>query len=183
MQVSSFVPIFNEKSRKMTDLLERNLNENVDMQRAMFNSAIETIVSASYGINWQMQNKRGDYIHNLILYILEGLQLRIQRVWLWNPIYKFTAEYKRNIEKFFAFYRFNRGLLETKLMQLAEKLEHGEDELAIAKENNNQNYLQKCLQLHFEHKWTDENVCEEMDTIFVGSVDTSATTICGMIFL
>lgn len=178
--VSSFIPIFNEKSRKMVDLMERKLGGKIDMQRTMFKAAAETIMTASFGLNWPMQNKRGDDIHDLIIFILEGLQKRVQRVWLWNPIYKFTQEYKRNIVKFLAFYRFNRSALETKRMQLAEKLEHGEDELAIAKENHNQNYLQKCLQLELEQKWTDLEVCEEMDTIFVGSVDTSATTICGI---
>lgn len=65
-------------------------------------------------------------------------------------------------------------------MDLAEKLANGEDELAEAKENFAQNYLQKCLQMEREQKWSDLNVCEELDTIFVGSVDTTATTVNGI---
>lgn len=91
-----------------------------------------------------------------------------------------TREYRTEIARFFEFYRFNRSALEIKRMELAEKLTQGEDELAIAKENHNMNYLQKCLQLELEKKFSDENVCEEMDTIFVGSVDTSAITINGL---
>lgn len=178
--VSSFVPIFNEKSKKMVDLMERQVGEVVDMHLIMFRAAIDSIMSASFGVNWSMQNKRGDDIHDMILKIMTGLQLRIQRIWLWNPIYQMTQEYKREISRFLSFYRFNRSALETKRMELAEKLEHGEDELAIAKENNCMNYLQKCLQMELEQKFSDENVCEEMDTIFVGSVDTSATTINGL---
>lgn len=178
--VSSFVPIFNEKSKKMVDLMERQLGCTVDMHRIMFKASIDSIMNASYGINWSMQNQRGDDIHDMILHIMHGLQLRIQRVWLWNPIYQMTHEYKREISRFFQFYRFNRSALEMKKMELAEKLEHGIDELADAKENNNMNYLQKCLQMELENKFSDENVCEEMDTIFVGSVDTSATSINGL---
>lgn len=178
--VSSFVPIFNEKSKKMVDLMERQLGGIVDMHRIMFKASIDSIMNASFGVNWSMQNQRGDDIHDIIIAIMRGLQLRIQRMWLWNPIYQMTNEYKREISRFFQFYRFNRSALEHKRMELAEKLVHGEDELAIAKENNTMNYLQKCLQLELENKFTDENVCEEMDTIFVGSVDTSATTINGL---
>lgn len=178
--VNSFMPIFNEKSRKMVDLMERRIDKNVDMQRIMFKQAADTIMSASFGLNWSLQNKRGDYIHDLILSIMQGCQLRIQRVWLWNPIYEMTSEHKTNFANFLAFYRFNRSALEQKRMELAEKMEHGHDELATVKENNNQNYLQKCLQMELEERFTDEMVCDEMDTIFVGSVDTSATTINGL---
>lgn len=178
--VSSFVPIFNEKSKKMVDLMERQLGGIVDMHRIMFRAAIDSIMCASFGVNWSMQNQRGDDIHDIIIQIMRGLQLRIQRIWLWNPIYQLTQEYKREISRFFQFYRFNRSALETKRMELAEKMLHGEDELAIAKENNHMNFLQKCLQMELENKFTDENVCDEMDTIFVGSVDTSATSINGL---
>ncbi|XP_055308985.1 cytochrome P450 4V2-like [Sitodiplosis mosellana] len=178
--VKSFMPIFNEKFQKMADLMERQIGNNVDMHQIMFRASIDTIMCGSFGVNWTMQNRRGDEIHDLIIYIMQDVQKRIQRVWLWNPIYKLTQDYKMEMSKFHAFYQFVRTALENKRMDLAEKLEHGEDELAIAKQNNNQNYLQKCLQLELEQKWTNENVCEEMDTIFVASVDTSATILCGI---
>lgn len=160
--------------------MERQIGNKVDMHQIMFRASIDTIMCASFGVNWTMQNKRGNEIHDLIICIMEDVQRRIQRVWLWNPIYKLTQDYKMEMSKFQAFYRFSRTALENKRMNLAEKLEHGQDELAITKENNNQNYLQKCLQLELEQKWTDENVCEEMDTILVASVDTSATILCGI---
>lgn len=160
--------------------MERNLGGKVDMQRIMFNASIDTILRASFGINWSMQNARGDFIHDLIISIMVGCQLRIQRAWLWNPIYRMMPEYKRSIEHFLAFYRFNRGVLEAKRSELADKLEHGEDELANVRANFNQNFLQKCLQLELENKFTDEDVWDEMDTVFVGSVDTTATTVNGI---
>lgn len=181
--VASFVPIFNEKFRKMVDLMERQLGDTVDMHNIMFKAAIDSIMSASYGINWTMQNKRGDDIHDMIIQIMKGLQLRIQRIWLWNPIYHMTGEYKREISKFLKFYRFNRSALEAKKMDLAEKMVHGEDELELAKENNTLNYLQKCLLLERQGVFSDENVDEEMDTIFVGSVDTSAITTNGILLM
>lgn len=178
--VSSFVPIFNEKSKQMVDRLEKHIGTYVDMHRVMFKAAIETTLRASFGVNWTMQNGRGDEVRAIIIRLMETLQMRIQRVWLWNPLYKFTKSFAIEMAKFHEFYRFMRSILETKRWQLAEKLEHFDDELATAKANYNQNYLQKCLQLERETKWTDENVCDEMDTVFVGSVDTSATTLCGI---
>lgn len=181
--VSSFIPIFNEKFQKMCDLMERKLGGTVDMHNTMFKAAIDTILSASYGINWTMQNKRGDDIHEVIIQIMLGLQKRIQRIWLWNPIYKFTGEFKQEFSKFLKFYQFNRSALETKKMELAEKLVNGEDELELAKESNSLNYLQKCLILQRQGVFSDENVEEEMDTIFVGSVDTSAITTTGILLM
>lgn len=58
--------------------MERQLNGNVDMHRIMFKAAIDSIMSASFGINWSMQNKRGEDIHDMILAIMQGVQLRIQ---------------------------------------------------------------------------------------------------------
>lgn len=41
--VTSFIPIFNEKSRKMVDLMERKLGDKIDMQRTMFVSIYNTV--------------------------------------------------------------------------------------------------------------------------------------------
>lgn len=178
--INSFLPIFNEKFKKMVDLMEKQLGENIDMHHTMFKASIETTLRASFGVNFTMQNRRGDEIRKIIMSLMESIQLRIQRIWLWNPIYNFTQDCIDERANFNRFYRFIRSVLETKRMNLAENWENGEDELKVTKENYNQNYLQKCLQLESEQKWNDQNVCEEMDTIFVGSVDTSATTLCGI---
>ncbi|XP_031630810.1 cytochrome P450 4V2-like [Contarinia nasturtii] len=184
--VHSFMPIFNEKFNKMCNLLERKLNSNIDIHCAFFNVSMDLVLSTSFGLNWSklsMQNGRGDEIHNLIIEIMEDVQNRIQKCWQWNPIYKFTQNYETDVEKFRKFYQFSRSTLEIKRMDLAEKLEHGENELDEAKEKNCQNFLQKCLQLEFEQKWTMEEVYEEMDTMLIASVDTSATVLSGTIIM
>ncbi|XP_055308996.1 cytochrome P450 4V2-like [Sitodiplosis mosellana] len=178
--VNSFVPIFNEKFQKMVNLMERQIGNNVDMHQIIFRASVDTITSASFGVNWTMQNRRGDELHRWLIDLNDNIQKRIQRVWLWNPIYYLTQDYKIEMSNFQAVYRFTRTALENKRMNLAEKLEHGEDELAITKENNNQNYLQKCLQLELEQKFTDQNICDEMETILIASVDTSATVFYGI---
>lgn len=181
--ITRFIPIFNEKSKKMCDLMERELGKNVDMHRIMFKASIDSIMQASFGLNWSVQTQRGDDIHDIILNVMQGLQLRIQRVWLWNPIFQLTSDYVQEMKRFNAFYQFIRSALETKKMDLAQKMVQDEDELAIAKEENCMNFLQKCLLLQMENKFDDENVNEQMDTIFVGSVDTSAVTINGIILM
>lgn len=183
--VHSFMPDFNEKFQKMCNLLDRQLNDNINIQLALFKATMDLVLCTSFGlVNWSMQNDRGDEIHDLIMEIMQDVQNRIQKCWQWNPIYKFTQNYKNEVEKFHKFYQFTRSALEVKRMELAEKLkQYNENELAAAKEENRQNFIQKCLQLEFEQKWSMKNVCEEMDTMFIASVDTSATVLTGTIIM
>ncbi|XP_055298916.1 cytochrome P450 4V2-like isoform X2 [Sitodiplosis mosellana] len=178
--VTTFVPIFNKKFQKMTDLMERQIGTNIDIHEIMFRAVIDTLLCTSFGVDSAIQNKKGTEIYYMFDSAIDLLQKRIQRVWLWTPIYHLTLDGKMEDSKFQAFYRFNRTALENKKMNLAEKLEHGEDELAIAKANKNQNFLQKCLQLEVEQEFTDEEVCEEMDTLLVAGVDTSSTIFFGI---
>lgn len=76
--VHSFIPIFNEKSRQMVDRMERKLGERVDMHKIMFSAAIDATFKASYGIDSTMQNKRGEYVNDLITYLLDAFQVLIQ---------------------------------------------------------------------------------------------------------
>lgn len=181
--VSTFVPTFNEKSAKMADLMGNDVGSFVDIHRYMFRASIDSVLASSFGLDWSLQNQHGDYIHDIILDAMHELQLRVQRVWLWSPIFVMTKQYTDLISKFNIFYRFNRSALEVKKMQLAEKMNHGVDELAIAKDNNNMNFLQKCLHLEREMKFDNVNVDEEMDTIVIASADTSATTMNGIVLM
>lgn len=54
---------------------------------------------------------------------------------------------------------------------------NGIDELAIAKEKNRFNYIQKCLQLEVEQKFNDKDVCEELQTVLLASTDATATVL------
>lgn len=65
---------------------------------------------------------------------------------------------------------FLAGALETKKIDLADKMSIGIDEIAMAKESYRMNYLQKCLQLESEGKFDDSDVCEEMQTILLGGM-------------
>lgn len=179
--VQSFLPIFNEKFKKMCDLLERKLDTNVDMHHVVFKATLDSGLSASFGLNWSMQNSCGDEIDNIVTDAMKSVQNRIEKCWFWwLPIYKLTSNYTKQMELLRKFYHFSRSALQVKRMELAEKLEHGEDELAIAKEENRQNFIQKCIQLELEQKWTMEEVYEEMDTIFLASIDTTAIVLNGV---
>ncbi|XP_031634229.1 probable cytochrome P450 4ac1 [Contarinia nasturtii] len=182
--VNSFLPIFNEKVEKMCNLMERKLNNDIDIYRFLFNASLDSVVCTAFGFNWSMQNSRGDEIHNIITLALRCIQNRIQKCWLWwTPIYKFTQNYTWETELFRKFYQFTRATLELKRIDLSEKLDHEENELAAAKNENRQNFLQKSLQLELEQKWTEEEVCQELDTLLVASIDTTATALYGTIIM
>lgn len=174
--VNTFLSIFNEKSQKMIDLMEANVGENVDMHRFAFKASLDSILSSSFDINWSLQNQRGDKLRDVILNIFERVQLRAQSIWMkWDPIYRFTNYYQIDNREYPKFHRVIDGILEAKKVDLAESLAHGDNVLAKAKESNRLNFLQKCLLLYSEKKFNDLNVRDEMQTILIGSVDTTAS--------
>lgn len=178
--VTSFLPILNVKLRKMVDLIEPKVGNNIDIYQIMFKASLESVTCSTFGVDYTLQNKRGDEFCYLLEQVIEHIQNRFQRIWFWNPIYKLTNEYKIETERISRLYRLAECVVETKKMQLAEKLEYGDDELATAKEKNNQNLLQKCLQMELEHKWSDENVCDEIKTVLIAGVDTTSTILNGI---
>lgn len=176
--ICKFLPIFNEKSKKMVDLMERDIGKNFDMHRVMFKAAADSVFSTSFDIDWSMQNTYGDNFRDAVLAIFERVQLRAHSVLLkWDPVYKLTKHYAMDSNDYPKIKRITQSLVETKKNCLAEKLIQNCDELADAKEAHCSNYIQKCIQLELEKKFDNENTCDNVETLFLGSVDTSAITI------
>lgn len=176
--VNTFLPIFNEKFQKMVDLMERQVDTQIDMHRNMFRSAVDSIFHASFDVAWPMQNDKSDELRNGMMEVFERVQLRSHTFWMFfDVIYKFTKFKKMDDQSYPVFHRLIESILEAKKVDLAEKFEHGYDEMAKARETNSFNYIQKCLQLRMENKFDDQDVYEEMQTIVIGSADTTALTV------
>lgn len=182
--VKSFIPIFNEKYKKMVDLMDRQVDEPVDMHLIMFKSTIDVVFQSSFDVNWSMQNHCGEQLRDLIVNLFERVQLRVHSIWMKPDIlYKRTNFNQLDDEAYPRFHRLVNSVLEVKKLDLAEKLVNGIDELAIVKETNSANFLQKCLLMEMENKFDDRDICEEMQTVLIGSIDTTSLTINGIILL
>lgn len=188
--VSTFIPIFNEKTSKMIKIMKQQIGNNVDLHSYAFKAALESVFQAAFDVDWSMQNKKGDDFRTIILDMLERVQLRAHTVWMkLDPLYKLTNFSKLDDFAYRVFHRlvegkshvnefsnhcvdliFLAGALETKKIDLADKMSIGIDEIAMAKESYRMNYLQKCLQLESEGKFDDSDVCEEMQTILLGGM-------------
>lgn len=182
--VHSFFPIFNEKFKKMCDLMDQKLNTNIDVNAILFSASLDVGLSTSCGLNWPIQNSRSDEIHSILMDGMKTLQDRIKKCWLWwAPIFELSQLYKIQFENFAKIRQFRQNILEVKRMDLAVKLVHDVDELALAKGENRQNFLQKCLQMELEGKWTTQEVRDEMDTMLIASTDTSSTVLTGVVIM
>lgn len=176
--VNTFLPIFNEKSMKMVNLLKQQVGNRIDAHRYMFRTSLDGIFSSSFGVDWPMQNAKGDEIRIGMMETLERVQLRAHNCWMFLDImYKFTEFRKMDDEKYPIMRRLVTSVLEAKELDLMEKLEYGNDEMSIAKEENAFNFMQKCLQLELDGVFDRQEVYEEMETIILASADTTSTAI------
>lgn len=182
--VNTFLPIFNEKSKEMVDLMGKHLGKRIDMHSIMFLAAIDFIFCASFDVDWSLQNSKGMEIREKYIGIFERVQLRTHNIWIRPDFaYKFTNFNKLDNEVYPQLRRFLKSVLEAKKVDICEKAEHGIDELATAKEANSFNYLQKCLHLQSQAIFDETDVLEEMETILIGSVDTTAIVIQSTILM
>lgn len=168
--VDTFYPIFNEKSKIMVDLMERQVGENVDMHRIAFKATLDSIFASSFGIDWPMQNEAGDKLRDTIVKMFHYAQTRAQSWWLQpNLFYRFSKLKQQEDKLYPLFFEFVHAAFVSKNADLADKLTQGVDELAQAKATNSFNYLQKCFQMKLEKKFNDQDIFEEMQTILVSS--------------
>lgn len=166
--VNTFIPIFNEKNQKMINIMKQQIGNNIDMHAIAFKTALESIFQSSFDVNWSMQNKKGDDFRTLILDLMERVQLRVHTVWMkLELLYKLTEINRLDNLSYPVFHGLVEDALETKKIDLANKLANGIDEISIAKKSFSLNYLQKCLQLESEQKFGNKDICEEMQTILL----------------
>lgn len=184
--MNSFIPTFNRKAKILVQQLERYVgNGEFDIYRPVFKALTDMIMNTGLGMNWELQTKRGDDLHDIFVEVMSSFQSRVVRFWYkWDFVYNFTMACKRELVLLERGYRVLRSVREVKEIELAEKLEKGDDVLEKSKEENTLTWIQKCFLLYREGTFTEQNLIEEIDTIFVGGTDTTTTTIsCTLIML
>lgn len=176
--VTNFVPTFNEVSAIMTKQMEEFVGGDIDMYRVMFKASGDSILKTSFGIDWSIQSERGNQLHDALTGWMGCIQQRVMRFWLkWNSVYHLTEQYQNERSLFHTLEHFYMAAYEAKVVDLAEKKIHGFDEINEANEKNNMNFIQKCIKLKDENKFTMDDIRDELGTLFVASLDTSAIAI------
>lgn len=122
--------------------------------------------------------------YDIYMALISCIQHRMARIWLkWDWLYALTPTYR--IEKKFLRdgLRFLRSIRTLKEKELAESMSKGVDTIEISRQDNTLNWIQKCFHLYQKGRFTEENLIEEIDTIYVGGTDTSTVTIVSSIIM
>lgn len=116
--------------------------------------------------------------------IINCVQHRMARIWLkWDFIYNLTPTYRTEMRHFEFGYNFLRNIKRAKETELAENLKRDIDIIGNSRRANRLNWIQKCFWLYQKGEFTEENLIEEIDTIYVGGTDTSTVTVVGTIIM
>lgn len=179
-----FIPIFNGKAKTLVQRLERHIGTPFDIYRPIFKALTDTIFNTGLGMKWDLQTKRGDDLHDIFIEVFNSFQSRVVRFWLkWDFVYSFTRACKRELYVLEQGYRVLRSVREVKEIELAEKMEIGEDVLEKSKEDNTLTWIQKCFLMYRDGLFTEQNLVEEIDTLFVGGTDTTTVTISSTLIM
>lgn len=173
--INSFNSVFNEKAKRMVDLMERDIGKSVDMHRIIFRYANDVAFKTVCGVDIPMQNARGDFVMDITSDLLKCIGLRIDSALRrFGFFYQLTKQWNRENVVFSQFRRIVDCVIELKKTHLADKLLNGTDELAIAKEKGNMNFIQKCFQLEQEGKMNKLIVREQIETILVAGMESNS---------
>lgn len=104
-------------------------------------------------------------------------QRRLFRLWYkWDFIYQFSSSSRREKHLLKNGYAHLRQIKKEKAIEIEENLKRGVDILENSRKENTVNWIQKCFLLQREGQFDDENVAEQIDTVYVGGSDTSMVT-------
>lgn len=182
--MNSFIPTFNRKAKILVERLDQHVGQEFEIFRPIFKALTDMIMNTGLGMNWELQTKRGDDLHDIFIEVMNSFQSRVVRFWYkWDFVYSFTSECKREMKLLEQGYRVLRSVREVKEIELAEKLQNGDDVLEKAKEENSLTWIQKCFLMYREGIFTEQNLIEEIDTIFVGGTDTTTVTISSTLIM
>ncbi|XP_031634581.1 probable cytochrome P450 313b1 [Contarinia nasturtii] len=96
--MNTFIPTFNRKAGILVERLERNIGTKFDIYRPIFKALTDSIMNTGLGMNWELQTKRGDDLHDMFMEIMSSFQSRVVRFWLkWDFVYNLTKACKREL--------------------------------------------------------------------------------------
>ncbi|XP_062557030.1 uncharacterized protein LOC134221876 [Armigeres subalbatus] len=187
--LSSFVPIFNEKSATLTRLMGVHVGKGEhDFHRDMAKAALDTIYSTAFGLNFDMQvAPEGDKYLSYQEQFLHLVVKRMFSVWCYiERIYRLTKDFKRE-QKVLAYAKTltDRVLIARKAEDiLSRKIEvpTTADDIDGKKPKM---FLDKVLELARDNKLqlAKEDITQHMNTIVFAGNDTTANTMSNLLLM
>lgn len=182
--LNSFIPTFNAKAKILVSQMDQNVGQRIDVYRPVFKCLMDMIVNTALGMNWELQNSRGDDIHDLFLQIMSYFNQRAFKIWLkWDFVYNLTKAGREERALLNRGYQFLRSIREVKAMELAHKMTNGEDVLEKNSQEKCLTWIQKCFLMFRNGKFDERELIEEIDTAFVGGTDTTTIAVSGALIM
>lgn len=176
--LASFIPTFNTKAKILADQMEQSVGEYIEIYRPVFKCLMDMIVNTALGMKWELQNSRGDEYHDMFIQAMDFFNRRMVRFWLkWDFVYNLTMAGREEQALLKRGYQFLRAIREVKSLELADKLNDGEDVLEKNRQENSLTWIQKCFLMFRDGKFNEKELIEEIDTAFVGGTDTTTVSV------
>lgn len=180
----TFLPTINEKAQTLIKQLKSYENHEIDLYRPLFKCFTDILVNTAFDTKMELQNEMGDRIHDIFIGLMASFQRRMVRFWLrWNCVYRLTSAYRTEMELLAEGYEFLRKIMNNKDLEVRLNFQLGRDILLENKKSNTLNWILKCFWLRRQTKYTNENIFDQIVTLFVGGTDTSAVTIVSTLIM
>lgn len=126
----------------------------------------------------ELQNADGQFIYDAFAKAFESVARRMYRFWqIPNFVYERTQAYRDEMVQFRIGEQFVRHICARKSAELAERLAAGDDVLERERAAGTLSYLHRCFLAWRDGVFSEQNVHDEVLTILIGGIDTSAVTL------
>lgn len=126
----------------------------------------------------ELQNPDGEFIYDAFSKAFESVARRMYRFWQYPDfVYERTQAYREEIAQFHKGHDFVQMICDRKSFELAERMAAGDDVLERERQAGTLTYLHKCFLAWREGVFSEQNVHDEVLTILIGGIDTSAITL------
>lgn len=126
----------------------------------------------------ELQTPEGEFIYDAFAKAFESVARRMYRFWqIPDFVYERTQAYRDEMVHFHKGHDFVQMICDRKSAELAERMAAGDDVLEREREAGTLTYLHKCFLAWREGVFSEQNVHDEVLTILIGGIDTSAITL------
>ncbi|KAJ6636722.1 Cytochrome P450 4C1 [Pseudolycoriella hygida] len=183
----SFVPIFNEKSQILADVLDKKVGQkNFDISKQLFACTLEMVCCTTIGCDLEFQSNKNVKMLETMEIQSELVANRMTRFWL-HPffIYRFTNDYKKFRDNTKFIYEIPRAIRKIKEKEFYEKkIFENNNELETEEFfSTPQIFVNELFKLHNQKLIDDRMLDDEILTILVGGNETTALTTSHVILM
>ena len=177
----SFIPTFNEKARTMVDRMQPDISKPVDMYRVTFKCLLDMEMNTLLGWESDSQNRFGDMLYENFEEFMKHVTNRLMRFWLkWDWVYRFTDGWRSEMKCYTSGDGVFKYIRDEKQREFAEK---GNIVLDEYRQANMLPWLEKCLLMQQDGKFSNENVMDEIYTAFGAGPDTAGSSLMSTLLM